>query len=329
MTALHGHDDQIVAFRDALGQGRMHHAWLLAGPRGVGKALFAEIAAFVYLAEGVGRAADADFAVDRDHATAKLIAAESHPDFIRLERAERRDRNGEKMGERARSISVDQVRGLQKLFSTTPTFSTRRAIVVDAVDDMERSAANALLKNLEEPPAATLFLLVSHSPGRLLPTIRSRCRTLRFPPLADALIEPIVRAALPDADPDEIAALVRAGEGAPGRALRFAGLAIADLDAAMDRLARDGDRDNAVRGALARALSAKAAQPRYEAFLERLPPRIAAEARIRDGDARVRAIDLWTEARQIAESAVQRSLDPQTTVFELAGMLAALAPPRR
>src|SRR3546814_4734811 len=88
-----------------------------------------------------------------------------------------------------------------------------------AADDLERGAANALLKNLEEPPAGTLFLLVSHAPGRLLPTIRSRCRMLRFSPLSDDEMETVLRAELPDADVHEIAALIAAGEGSPGRAL--------------------------------------------------------------------------------------------------------------
>ena len=104
----------------------------------------------------------------------------SHPDFKLLERLPKA--NSEEL---ARSITVDQVRGLQPLFATTPSLSPRRVVLIDAIDDLERSAANALLKNLEEPPAGTIFLLVSHAPGRLLPTIRSRCRLLRFDPLDD------------------------------------------------------------------------------------------------------------------------------------------------
>lgn len=323
MIRPRGHDPQIAAFRAAMTQGRMHHAWLLAGPRGLGKAMFAMIAAHTYLDD-----AD-DFAIHSDGRTARLIAAESHPDFMLLERAEKRDKTGEKTGDRGRNIGVDQVRGLQKLFATTPTFSSRRAIIIDSVDDMERNAANALLKNLEEPPSDTLFLLVSHSPGKLLPTIRSRCRMLRFQPLPDDEMVAVLRAQLPDIGDTELAALIRAGQGAPGRALGFAGLAIDELDAAMDRLVEDGDRDNAIRSALARSLAGKTAQARYEAFLERLPPRIAAQARRVDGARRASAIEAWATARTIAETAVHRSLDPQTTVFELAGMLAALAPERR
>jgi DNA polymerase-3 subunit delta' len=189
---------------------------------------------------------------------------------------------------------------------------------------MERSGANALLKVLEEPPANTLFLLVSHAPARLLPTIRSRCRVLRFAPLGEEDMQAALRQALPDAPDREIAELVAAGDGSPGRAVRFAGLDVAGLDSAMDSIIRSGDRDNGERVALAKALALKAAQPRYEILLERLPTRIAAEARVRQGQALADAVALWEKARALAGSAVRLSLDPQATVFELAGLLASL-----
>ena len=181
MTPLYGHEDAVAAFRAALDSKRLHHAWLLAGPEGVGKALFADKAALRVLAEGAGPPVDAPgLDVPDDHPVAKLAAAGSHPDLMRLERLTK-----EGGTELARSITVEQVRGLHRLFATTTSLSPRRAVVIDAIDDLERNAANALLKNLEEPPPGTLFLVVSHSPGRLLPTIRSRCRTLRFQPLSE------------------------------------------------------------------------------------------------------------------------------------------------
>src|SRR6202012_4948803 len=106
------------------------------------------------------------------------------------------------------SISIDQVRTLQAMFATTPSLSRRRVIVIDAIDDLERPAANALLKNLEEPPAGTIFLLASHAPGRLLPTIRSRCRLLRFETLGDDAMAAIIREEIPEASVEEVAALV-------------------------------------------------------------------------------------------------------------------------
>jgi DNA polymerase-3 subunit delta' len=320
VTPLHGHDAAIAAFRAALDQGRLHHAWLLAGPEGVGKALFVDKAALLMLAQGAGPVDGRGLDLPDDHPTARLVAAGSHPDLMRLERLTR-----EGGTELARSISVDQVRGLQRLFGTTASMSPRRAVVIDAIDDLERNAANALLKNLEEPPPDTLFLLVSHSPERLLPTIRSRCRLLRLAPLADDAMTSALRGALPDADEEEIAALVAIGEGAPGRAIAWRGLDIGALDREMGALVRDGDPANRRRSALAQALALKSAQGRYEAFLARAPSRIAAAARERTGPARADALKLWERASALAGSARRHSLDPASVVFELAGMLAALA----
>ncbi|HVQ08749.1 MAG TPA: DNA polymerase III subunit delta' [Allosphingosinicella sp.] len=320
MTPLHGHDNAIAAFRAALDQGRLHHAWLLAGPEGVGKALFADKAALLMLAQGAGPVDEQGLDLPDDHPTARLVAAGSHPDVMRLERLTK-----ESGTELARSISVDQVRGLQRLFATTASMSPRRAVVIDAIDDLERNAANALLKNLEEPPPDTLFLLVSHSPERLLPTIRSRCRLLRLAPLDDDAMASALRAALPDAEEEEIAALVAIGEGAPGRAIAWRGLDIGALDRELDALVRHGDPTNGRRSALASALALKSAQPRYEAFLARAPSRIAAAAREQAGAARADALRLWERATSLAGSARRHSLDPASVVFELAGMLAALA----
>ena len=320
MTPLYGHDAAVAAFRAGLDSGRLHHAWLLAGPKGIGKALFADKAALRVLA---GLPPDRPaLDVPDEHQAAHLIAAGSHPDYMRLERLVR-----ESGTDLARSINVDQVRGLQRLFTTTASMSPWRAVVIDAIDDLETGGANALLKNLEEPPPSTVFLLVSHAPERLLPTIRSRCRLLRFSPLAPDAMASALRSALPDADEEELAALVQVGEGAPGRAIAWRGLDVDGLDRAMDALVRKGDPANACRSALAQSLSLKSAQPRYEAFLARAPSRIAAEARRRRGPALAEALKLWERAADLAGSAQRLSLDPQSTAFELAGMLAALSRP--
>jgi DNA polymerase-3 subunit delta' len=317
---IFGQSEQIAAFLEARASERMHHAWLLTGTQGVGKGSFARAAALRLLADGAGPEVGAPgLDVPTDHRIARLWEAGSHPDVMTLERLYR-----DKTKDYARSITVDQVRGLSRLFATSPSFSPWRVVIVDAADDMERSGANALLKVLEEPPANTLFLLVSHAPARLLPTIRSRCRVLRFAPLGEEDMQAALRQALPDAPDREIAELVAAGDGSPGRAVRFAGLDVAGLDSAMDSIIRSGDRDNGERVALAKALALKAAQPRYEILLERLPTRIAAEARVRQGQALADAVALWEKARALAGSAVRLSLDPQATVFELAGLLASL-----
>ena len=324
MTRLLGNAAARSAFIEAASGEAMHHAWLFAGPSGVGKAGFARIAAARLLAH----AADASVALTDDplpaqNRTAALIAAGSHPDYRELRRlpkdADKPD------GEVARSIRIEQVRSLQALFATKPSLSPRRVVVIDAIDDLERPAANALLKNLEEPPAGTLFLLVSHAPGRLLPTIRSRCRVLRFAPLEPAEMAQALRDAMPDADDAERAALAAGAGGSVGQALGFAGLDMAGLDTELAAIADGGDADNMRRARLARMLGAKTAQPRYLAFLARVPSFIAARARAREGADLRAALDAYAAAQELAASAPGLSLDPAATVFEMGGIVARLA----
>jgi DNA polymerase-3 subunit delta' len=324
VTPLFGHDAAVAAFRESLDSGRLHHAWLVSGPEGVGKGLFALKAATLVLAAGAGPPlASQGLDVPDEHPAARLVEAGSHPDLMRLERLPKD--NG--ASELARSITVDQVRGLQRLFGTTASMSAWRAVVIDAADDLERNAANALLKNLEEPPSSSVFLLVSHSPQRLLPTLRSRCRQLRLSLLGDDAMTSALRAALPDASAAELAGLAEAGQGSPGRAIAFRGLDVDALDRTMHDLAASGDATNARRSALAAALCLKSAQPRYEAFLARAPSFIAAAARERRGAPLAKALRLYERAADLASGATRLSLEPQSVVFELAGMIAALAQP--
>ena len=323
MTSLMGNRAAHAAFLDAMARGSMHHAWLLVGPQGVGKASFARAAGQRLLAEGAreqGLTAGLD--VSEASRTRALIEAGSHPDFRVLARLPKDVEKPDQ--DLARSITIAQVRGLQPMFATTPSMSTRRVVVIDAADDLERGGANALLKNLEEPPAGTIFMLVSHAPGRLLPTIRSRCRLLRFEALGDDDMIAALRQALPDASSDDLHVLAATGEGAPGRALRYAGLEVAALDAAIGAIAAQGDADNAHRIKLGKALSGKASTPRYHAFLERVPAILAREARARRGAALKTAIDAHAAARDLAGAALGLSLDPQATVFEMAGIVARL-----
>ncbi len=318
MTSLYGNLPARQAFLAAIDGGSMHHAWIFAGPEGIGKARFAMLAARRLLA-GVGQ--PDDFSIPPGDRTQQLIEAGAHPDLKLLTRLPRDEKKPEQG--LARSIKVDQVRELDHFLGVKPTFSDRRVVVIDTADDLERpGASNALLKNLEEPPAGTTFLLVSHAPGRLLPTIRSRCRTLRFEPLDDDEM----RHALGDAGvaANEIEGLIPVGQGSPARALAMAGLDIPGLDAALADLAK-GDPSNAVRAELARVLSLKAAQPRYEAFLDRAPSFIADAARTRSGEALRTALDAHEAARNLAASALGISLDAQGTVFEMGGIVARLA----
>lgn len=313
-------------FAAAMGSGALHHAWLLTGPEGVGKASFARVAALRMLAEAAAPGTlDPGFDVPPDNKMRHLFDAGTHPDYRELMRLPKdADKPDQDI---ARSITIAQVRSLQPMFATTTSMSPRRVVLIDAVDDLERpGASNALLKNLEEPPQGTIFLLISHAPGRLLPTIRSRCRRLRFDPLDDAQVATILRAEMADSPADEIAALVRAAEGSPGRALGYAGLDLAALQAVMTSLATVGDRANVARAKLAKTLAPKATQARYEAFLDLVPSFIAHHAADRTGEPLRIALDAYDTARALAISARALSLDQQATVFEMAGLVARLAP---
>ncbi|MCP3733629.1 DNA polymerase III subunit delta' [Sphingomonas sp. RP10(2022)] len=323
MTEVFGNAEAQAAFVAALRSGALHHAWLLVGPEGVGKARFAQAAALRMLAEASATGVSAPgLIVPEGHPTRALVDAGSHPDLRVLHRlpkdAEKPDQDF------ARSITIAQVRSLQPMFATTPSMGARRAVIIDAADDLERNGANALLKNLEEPPVGTIFLLVSHAPGRLLPTIRSRCRVLRFGPLDDGEMGDALRTLLPDADAEEIGSLIASGEGSPGRAIRYAGLDVQGLDRAIVGIAQDGDPMNARRAALAKALAGKGNAARYEAFLDRVPAMIAREARTRSGARLKTALDAQAAARDLAGAAMGLSLDAQATVFEMMAIVATL-----
>ncbi|MEA3059628.1 MAG: polymerase subunit delta [Sphingomonadales bacterium] len=317
-----GQDRAIDQFASAWGSRKLHHAWLLAGPKGVGKASFAHAAARRVLAEAAGPPVDMPgIASDDDHPMVKLVEAGSHPDMRRLERLV-----NEKTGNLARNISVDQVRGLADLFELSPAMSAWRVAVIDGVDDLETSGANALLKMLEEPPPNSLFFLVSHAPGRLLPTIRSRCRRLDFDKLDDDAMTSILASHAPDLGAAERQRIIAMSFGSAGRALAFAELGLAKLEDAALAILRQGDPTNARRSELASELGKKGAADRYAAFLDLAPSLIAREARALDGPSRERALDAYAKARELAVIAPRVSLDPAATVFQLGGILAEVAP---
>jgi DNA polymerase-3 subunit delta' len=224
--ALLGHDAAERVFLDAWNTGRMHHAWLLAGPHGIGKATLAfRIARFV-LARGGGAGAglfdDAppvsdSLAIREDHPVSRQVASGGHPDLLTVERSVN-PKTGKLRGE----IVVDDVRRLSSFLALTTAAGAWRVVVVDVADEMNRNAANALLKGLEEPPMHTLFLLVSHRPGRLLPTVRSRCRVLNLPALSEDRVVALLSDLAPDVSGEEAVAIARLSDGSVGRALALA-----------------------------------------------------------------------------------------------------------
>jgi len=182
-ATLDGHEAAERIFLDAWGRGRLHHAWMITGPEGIGKATLAwRIAKFLLTRPVAEGPAPADLASDPEAEANRLVAARSHPDLFVLERAVNAD-----TGKLKQDIAVDDVRRVNAFFARTAAFGGWRVVIVDAVDDLNASSANALLKILEEPPPRAIFLLVAHAPGRALKTIRSRCRVLGLrPPQRDA-----------------------------------------------------------------------------------------------------------------------------------------------
>jgi len=233
----------------------------------------------------------------------------------------------EKTGNLARNISVDQVRSLAELFDLSPAMSPWRVAVIDTVDELEPSGANALLKMLEEPPPNSLFFLVSHAPGRLLPTIRSRCRRLDFQRLDDAAMTSILETQSPHLSVAERQRIISMSFGSAGRALAFAELGLAKLEDAALAILRQGDPTNVRRSELASELGKKGAADRYAAFLDLAPSLIAREARRLEGGPRERALDAYAKARELAVIAPRVSLDPAATVFQIGGILAEVAEP--
>ena len=228
---LVGHADAEATFLDAFQSGRMAHAWMICGPKGIGKATFAyRCARFVLMrAEDYeqddgglfGNALPAPSVTslrqDPEDPVFQRIVSGGHGDLLVVERSV-----NEKTGKLRSEIVVGDVRGVTQFMSMTSSEGGWRVVIVDAADEMNRNAANALLKVLEEPPARTLLLLVSHNPSWLLPTIRSRCRKLVLRPLREIQVSDIVRTHLPDLSSGDIDNLVTLADGSVGRALSLA-----------------------------------------------------------------------------------------------------------
>jgi len=223
---LLGHEAAEAALLRAFNSGRLPHAWLLTGLRGIGKATLAYRFARFLLAEGDPRtkapvlfaaAPPATLAVASEHPAFRLVAARAHPDLMVVERGLDPKRRRQR-----REIVAEEARGVADFLHLTSSQGGWRVVIVDGADLMNVHAANGLLKILEEPPQRTVLLLVSDNPGRLLPTIRSRCRSLALKPLPESVIITLLQRFISDISDIDRTTLAGLAEGSIGRALELA-----------------------------------------------------------------------------------------------------------
>ncbi|MBJ3774712.1 DNA polymerase III subunit delta' [Acuticoccus mangrovi] len=312
-TALFGHREAAArlasAFADAPPQ-----AILLEGPRGIGKATFAFRLAKALLGQLPGSALPPDFASEPDGRAARQVSAGTHPGVLHLTRP---------WDERAKrfkgELTVDVVRRIVPFLGSTAADGGWRVVIVDAMDDANLNAANALLKSLEEPPRRTLFILVSHVAGRVLATIRSRCRVIRLRPLGhDDMVAALNHLGV---DP----ALAEAGEGAPRRALMLAE-AGADMVRTARRLLRPSEMRDVRHHHTLAELAAQRRDDQFATVLDLVLEAMA--ARVREGADRLPlpALNAYAEAYLAATSERRRievfNLDRKEMVLALCARLA-------
>jgi len=325
---LYGHGEAEHALLEAYRGGRLPHAWLIGGPAGIGKATLAYRMARFVLAYPDPRAPQVVTAkslhVDADHPVTRRVAAQSQGDLLVLERT-----INEKTGKLRQDIQVDDVRRTVTFFGSTPGEGGWRLAIVDAVDELNREGANALLKVLEEPPRRALLLLVSHSAARVLPTIRSRCRLLGLRPLSAADVAAAAAAAVGESpDAARITAAAAVAEGSVRRALAFLDGDALDLRAriiallerlpAVDPRALHalGDRlygtDPATLAAFVDTVNAW-----LSARLTAAAPETARQARVAEA---------WEKVNRAAREVEIFNLERKPLVFNVFGWLAQVAP---
>ena len=269
--ALFGQSDAETALLDAIQSGRLHHAWLLTGPKGIGKATLAWRAARFLLsrpveddAELFGAPPPETLDVDPDHPVARRIAALSEPGLMAIRRPWDADRKRFKA-----QITVDEIRRLNGFFGLSAAGGGYRVVIIDSADEMNTAAANALLKVLEEPPKDAILFLISHRPARLRPTIRSRCREVRLKPMSAEDLAAAIEQAGGSAEGS--ATFYALSQGSVGEALRMSALdgpniyaAIIDLISGAPRM----DRQKAI--ALAEKSAQRGAEERLDLTLHLL-----------------------------------------------------------
>jgi len=324
-TSLFGHREAELALLNAYRSGRIPHAWLIGGAQGIGKATLAYRMARFALAHRDPLASDVQGAqtleVNSSHPAARHVAAGTHGGLLTLERTPN------DKGVMRTVITVDETRETISFFGSTAAVEGWRVCIVDTVDELNANAANALLKVLEEPPRQSLFLLVSHAPARVLPTIQSRCRKLPLRPLATGdVIRAAAEAAQRPADDPALADAAEAAEGSVARALTLLGgdaLKLHQRTAALlNTLPRVDPREL---HALGDALGGSD-RTILAAFVDSVDRWVAERLRVDDANANLarlaRLAEVWEKIGRAARDTAEYNLERKPLVFSVFGLLA-------
>ena len=324
---LFGHKEPSDLLATAYRTGRMHHALLLSGPHGIGKATFAFHLAHHLLRYPRSEDAPETLAVpDPDSSLFRQIAGGSHPALLHLARP-----YNEKTKTFRSALTVDEIRRVNRFLSMTSHDGSYRIVVVDSADDMNTNAANALLKNLEEPPQRTLFVLIAHSAGALLPTIRSRCQTVRMRPLEkDALLQVLstLETDLPN-DPKALDALAEKAEGSARAAILLTQFGGFEIMEALENAVDAAKLDIAAAYRLADAVSGKDQAIQFSLFnngaLEFIEARAVRAADKGDIASAGRLGTLWQELRRQMVETDAFNLDRRQHVVSVVGRIREIA----
>jgi len=332
---LHGQDAAVAVLQNALGSGRLPHGWLLTGPPGIGKATLAYRFARALLADR--EAIDPGLALDPEHPVFRQVAQGSHPDLKVIE-ALRDPKTGKVKSE----ITVDLVRAATASLQSTAALGGYRIVVIDGAETLNRNAANALLKSLEEPPPGAILLLVSHHPARVAATLRSRCAKLALARLPDAEVGSALARHLPDLPEAQCRALAQLARGSIGRALELAGddwiafyqrLATCLASLPLDRMALNPLAAELARYADARSFAAPLwliqellSRMTGAAVGRRMPPLFEGEPVLLEQLAAGRPLDrwgsLWEKVARLAGAVDSLNLDRRQALLHILTLLA-------
>ncbi|GBR11370.1 DNA polymerase III subunit delta' [Acetobacter oeni] len=294
-----GHDIEFATFRRAAASGRLHHAWLLTGPEGIGKAPLAfRMARSLLNAE------------DPTTPAARQITAGSHPDLLAIGRT-----FDEKRQKFRNEIVADEIRPINAFMHRTAAEGGWRVVIIDTAEAMNRNAANALLKVLEEPPARAILLLTCATPGMLLPTIRSRVRSLPVAPLSNAEIHAVLTRTAPETSPEELARVVPLAQGSPGRAMTL----LADTGGTIDAIAHEAIKGMTTARMLNVADAIGRSDTGFDLFFTLLGSAMVQTTRgipPPDLSRSVKLAEAWEKVMTIRKQTEQFNLDKQEAMIE-------------